>query len=241
MPGAAGAGQQRRADHRDRVGAAGQHCAGQQDVGGPAGLAACPPRAQLHGGGQVADPACSGVAPRAQRATTARAGDRAGGQVGLDLVGHGDADHGTTSTSSGERSARCTSVVYQHPQRQGSTGVARRPARPGGRRPHPRVSTPAMVTTHRSGIGEADALVVTVASPTNRPAAAGTSSPSTTPHPLCGRHSGWRPTHGLLNRVVLGREKHPAVMVAGELLELGARLGPRAPLARRTIRLPADE
>jgi len=34
----------------------------------------------------------SGVAPRAHRATAA-AGDNAGGQVGLDPVGHRDADH----------------------------------------------------------------------------------------------------------------------------------------------------
>lgn len=97
---------------------------------GPADRAAGPPRTQRHRRGQVADPACSGVAPRAQRATAAGAGDGARGQVGLDPVGHSDADHDTTGS---RRGARCTSVVYQPPQRQGSTGVARRPARPNRR------------------------------------------------------------------------------------------------------------
>jgi hypothetical protein len=57
-----------------------------------------------------------GVAERAQCDVAARASDGAGGQVGLDPVGHGDADDGTRSRT---RSTRCTSVVYQYQRRQG--------------------------------------------------------------------------------------------------------------------------
>ena len=46
VPGPAGAGQQRRPDHRGGVGAARSNHGGQQHVGDPAGAAAGPPRAQ---------------------------------------------------------------------------------------------------------------------------------------------------------------------------------------------------
>jgi len=152
-------------------------------VSSPAGRAAGPPRTQCHRRGQVADPACSGVAPRAQRATAAGAGDGARGQVGLDPVGHGDADHDTTGS---RRGARCTSVVYQPPQRQGSTGVARRPARPNRRCSQAPGRDTATVTTRPSRIGEADAVLVTVAAPTKpnrRPAR---------------RHRRWRHTRSVV-------------------------------------------
>jgi len=124
VPGPAGAGQQRRPDHRGRVGPAQRGRSGQQHVGDPAGAAASPPRPQGQpGGAVVAHRAGAGVTPRAQRAGASRAGQRAGGQSGLGPNGVGDPDH------RGTVEARRTSMVYQHRRRQGPAGVAADPAR----------------------------------------------------------------------------------------------------------------
>ena len=88
VPGPAGAGQQRRPDHRGGVGPARGEYGGQQHVGDPAGAAAGPPRPQgQRGVAVVAHGAGAGVTPGVQRAGAFRAGERAGGQVGLGLAG----------------------------------------------------------------------------------------------------------------------------------------------------------
>ena len=64
---------------------------------------------------------------------------------------------------------------------------------PGTAQQAPRVERDTMTTRPR-GIGEADAVLVTVASPMTRRPAASTSSSSAAPAPARGRHPGWRPT-----------------------------------------------
>jgi hypothetical protein len=66
------------------------------------------------------------------------------------------------------------------------------------------------MTTRPNMIGEADAVLVTVAAPTKPRPVVGTSSPSMAPHPVRGRHPGWRPTtESLLDRVPVGNLRVP--------------------------------
>ena len=97
---------------------------------------------------------------------------------------------------------------------------------PGRRCPRALGVEAATMTTRPNMIGEADAVLVTVAAPTKPRPAVGTSSPSMAPHPVRGRHPGWRPT---------------ACRKRGDLREPVRRVGvePDNPLAgSRVIRWP---
>ena len=99
----------------------------------------------------VAWPWCSahgagaGVPPALQRAGASRAGQRAGGEVGLGPSGVGDPDHRHTV------GARRTSMVYQHHRREGVTWCGSQPGPGLPARGGPGGTRPATMTTCRGG------------------------------------------------------------------------------------------
>ena len=122
---------------------------------GPA-AAAAPPSWSGRG------PGCLCVAPWAQRATASGAGQRAGGQVGLDPVGHGDADHDTTGSRWGHGSRAWSTS----PRRRGQLVLL--DDQPVGTE---MLAGPRFRHRHRDDAPEPDrgggAVLVTVAAPTN--------------------------------------------------------------------------